>query len=106
MEVARMVPAGSSTAKLEKKYMPLKRNGLNEERVFTTQLWPLTNTTSIVKRMKKECTELQGFKTRASPTFKPSLPKSPLMRLNKEAAITAFSAKQVFLVLLVIFTGP
>jgi len=96
------VPAGSSTTKAEPKIAGVMRKGSKSATVFIIRLSLSTNKTSIGKRMKNVCTELQGLMTRASPAFKLFLPRSPLILFQKVSATKAFSARAAFLVLLII----
>lgn len=60
--------------------------------------------TSTEKCIKKVCIHLQGFITKPSPELKFFLPSSPRSLLKKVSATMAFSAKTLFLVLLIILT--
>lgn len=100
--VAWIVPMGNSIAESAKKQMLLMQKGLNASIVLTTLLFLSMNNISIEKRIKNECTELQGCKTIASPGPNPFLPSNPFILLNSELAIITSLAKTVFLVLLII----
>jgi len=100
VEVACIVPAGNSTTDWAFRYMPLILKGETLCRIFTTRLSLSRNSTSMAKAIKKVCMELQGLRTMASPCLRRALPNSPFILLKSACAITASSAKQMFLVIL------
>ena len=103
MLLERMVPTGNSMAWLLIQYMAVRRNGLTEKTVFITLLFLSMNITSMAKRIKNVCMELQGFKTTASPLSSPLRPRSPFALEKTLFAITALSAIVELFVELIIF---
>jgi hypothetical protein len=104
VEVEVIVPLGNSMAKQELKYIPVQRKGLKTELAFIMRLFLSTNKTSMGKRIKKVCIELQGLIIIAWPLLNSFLPKSPFILLKSVSAIITSSAKIVFLLTLIIFT--
>lgn len=101
MWVEAMVPQGNSTQDLADRYAPLVRQGFRFGVTLTTRFCASRNITSIGKRIKKVCTELQGLIINASACLKSFLPSNPFILLKGVSAITALSARRVFLVLLI-----
>jgi len=82
------------------RYIPLKRQGSRLEIIFTTFFWLSIKITSMVKRIKKVCMELQDVIMRAWPLLSSLLPNSPFILLKGLSATIVSSANTVFLVLL------
>ena len=97
------IPTGISITKLPLSIELKSLAGGSDFAIATTLLLLSRNTTSILKRIKKVWIELQGIIINPSPSFRTSLPRSPLKRLRVVLATPALSAKTVPLVLLVIF---
>src|SRR4030043_775328 len=103
VEVDWIAPVGNSITKAALKYIEVRRPGDKEEIVFTIIFALFTNSTSMAKCIKNVCMELHGVITRPSLAKKTFLPSKPLILVPNLTAITASSAKTVFLVLLIIF---
>ena len=102
VKVDWIVPEGNSIARALNQYTQVRRNGLRWEIASIILLCLSTNITSIAKRRKKVCIELQGFKIRAWPSLNSFLPKRPFILLKGVLAMTIFLANRAFLVLLII----
>ena len=98
-----MVCSGSSMVKCELKYMGLKQKGLKEDKAPITLPALSRNKASKLKRIKKECMELEGARIKASPLFKPWRLSKPTSLLGKVFAISALSARIISLLTLIIF---
>ncbi len=97
------VPAGSSMTKWTLKYILLSLNGFIALTTAITLFSLFKKSTSIGKRIKKVCTELQGLMIRAWRSGRLFFPNKPRIRLKGPSAITTVSASRVFLLWLVIF---
>lgn len=87
------------------KYMRVSLKGLTQGMAFITLLSLLRNKTSMGKRIKNVCIELQGAIIRAWPLASSFLPNKPFILLNGVSATAASSAMTELLVLLIIFKG-
>jgi len=94
------MPAGNSMTRLLNQNMGVKQNGFRREIASIILLSLSTNITSIAKRRKKVCIELQGFNIRAWPALKSFLPKRPFILLKGVLAMTISLANRVCLLLL------
>lgn len=95
--VALAVPAGSSTTSFDFQTIVLVRHGTI---VCITWQSASTNTTSIVKRMKNETTELQSWMIKSDPSGSPFFPIRPTPRETGESTLPARSASTATLLVL------
>jgi len=102
VEDSKITPLGNSIAKQALIYTPLSRKGFIPETAFITLLPLPINNTSMGKRIKKVCMELQGFIIKASPLLRESLPNRPLNLLKALSATITSPAKETALDLLII----
>lgn len=104
--VALAVPAGSSTTSFDFRTILLVRHVGIECIMWQTIESASMNTTSIVKRMKNETTELQGWMIKPVPSGSPFFPIRPMPRETGVSTLLARSASTVSLLVLTTRYAP